>query len=95
MDHCTFAFYLLNNNTWKRFNNENALSAVLHTLVILFSNNVILAQLSTEKFSRALPDADDFARLLPDFEKLGESFGFLKGLFSAGERLSFSDRYLE
>ncbi|XP_069068842.1 dynamin-like GTPase OPA1, mitochondrial isoform X2 [Pleurodeles waltl] len=37
-----------------------------------------------EKFSRALPDAEDFAKLLPDFEKLGESFGFLKGLFSAG-----------
>ncbi|XP_078522692.1 dynamin-like GTPase OPA1, mitochondrial isoform X3 [Lissotriton helveticus] len=40
-----------------------------------------------EKFSRALPDAEDFAKLLPDFEKLGESFGFLKGLFSAGQSL--------
>ncbi|XP_069473516.1 dynamin-like GTPase OPA1, mitochondrial isoform X2 [Ambystoma mexicanum] len=37
-----------------------------------------------DKFSRALPDAEDLAKLLPDFEKLGESFSFLKGLFSTG-----------
>uniref|UniRef100_G1N5M9 Dynamin-like GTPase OPA1, mitochondrial n=1 Tax=Meleagris gallopavo TaxID=9103 RepID=G1N5M9_MELGA len=38
-----------------------------------------------EKLIKALPDADDLAKLLPDFEKIGESFTSLKGIFSPGE----------
>ncbi|XP_072201088.1 dynamin-like GTPase OPA1, mitochondrial isoform X4 [Excalfactoria chinensis] len=37
-----------------------------------------------EKLIKALPDADDLAKLLPDFEKIGESFTSLKGFFSPG-----------
>ncbi|XP_027739778.1 dynamin-like 120 kDa protein, mitochondrial isoform X4 [Empidonax traillii] len=37
-----------------------------------------------EKFIKALPDADDLAKLLPDFEKIGESFASLKGFLSPG-----------
>ncbi|XP_048810487.1 dynamin-like 120 kDa protein, mitochondrial isoform X4 [Lagopus muta] len=37
-----------------------------------------------EKLIKALPDADDLAKLLPDFEKIGESFTSLKGIFSPG-----------
>ncbi|KAG9493962.1 hypothetical protein GDO78_001696 [Eleutherodactylus coqui] len=32
-----------------------------------------------DKLSKALPDSEDLAKLLPDFEKLGESFSLLKG----------------
>uniref|UniRef100_A0A8B9CB95 Dynamin-like GTPase OPA1, mitochondrial n=1 Tax=Anser brachyrhynchus TaxID=132585 RepID=A0A8B9CB95_9AVES len=38
-----------------------------------------------EKIIKALPDADDLAKLLPDFDKIGESFASLKGFFSPGE----------
>ncbi|XP_057277637.1 dynamin-like 120 kDa protein, mitochondrial isoform X9 [Pezoporus wallicus] len=37
-----------------------------------------------EKLIKALPDADDLAKLLPDFDKIGESFTSLKGFFSPG-----------
>ncbi|XP_075572141.1 dynamin-like GTPase OPA1, mitochondrial isoform X3 [Pelecanus crispus] len=37
-----------------------------------------------EKLIKALPDADDLAKLLPDFDKIGESFTSLKGVFSPG-----------
>ncbi|KAM9183983.1 dynamin-like GTPase OPA1, mitochondrial isoform 5-T5 [Mergus octosetaceus] len=37
-----------------------------------------------EKIIKALPDADDLAKLLPDFDKIGESFASLKGFFSPG-----------
>ncbi|XP_065604462.1 dynamin-like 120 kDa protein, mitochondrial isoform X4 [Cyrtonyx montezumae] len=37
-----------------------------------------------EKLIKALPDADDLAKLLPDFDKIGESFTSLKGIFSPG-----------
>ncbi|KAM4772608.1 dynamin-like GTPase OPA1, mitochondrial [Rhinophrynus dorsalis] len=40
-----------------------------------------------DKLSKALPDSEDLARLLPDFEKLGESFSLLKGWFSPGHNL--------
>ncbi|NXA53974.1 OPA1 protein, partial [Nothocercus julius] len=37
-----------------------------------------------DKFIKALPDADDLAKLVPDFEKIGDSFTSLKGFFSPG-----------
>ncbi|XP_006637707.2 dynamin-like GTPase OPA1, mitochondrial isoform X1 [Lepisosteus oculatus] len=37
-----------------------------------------------EKIISALPDAEELAKLLPDFEKIGENFSFLKGLVSKG-----------
>ncbi|XP_019388476.1 PREDICTED: dynamin-like 120 kDa protein, mitochondrial isoform X2 [Crocodylus porosus] len=37
-----------------------------------------------EKLNKALPDAEDLARLLPDFDKIGESLSSLKGFFSPG-----------
>ncbi|XP_069721458.1 dynamin-like GTPase OPA1, mitochondrial isoform X4 [Phaenicophaeus curvirostris] len=37
-----------------------------------------------EKLIKALPDADDLAKLLPDFDRIGESFTALKGFFSPG-----------
>uniref|UniRef100_A0A672VAN9 Dynamin-like GTPase OPA1, mitochondrial n=1 Tax=Strigops habroptila TaxID=2489341 RepID=A0A672VAN9_STRHB len=40
-----------------------------------------------EKLIKALPDADDLAKLLPDFDKIGESFASLKGFFSPGNNL--------
>ncbi|XP_075572144.1 dynamin-like GTPase OPA1, mitochondrial isoform X6 [Pelecanus crispus] len=40
-----------------------------------------------EKLIKALPDADDLAKLLPDFDKIGESFTSLKGVFSPGYNL--------
>ncbi|XP_073215114.1 dynamin-like GTPase OPA1, mitochondrial isoform X5 [Lepidochelys kempii] len=39
-----------------------------------------------EKFSKALPDAEDLAKLLPDFDKIGESLSSLKGFFSPGSQ---------
>ncbi|XP_041119174.1 dynamin-like 120 kDa protein, mitochondrial isoform X6 [Polyodon spathula] len=35
-----------------------------------------------EKIANALPDAETLAKLLPDFEKIGENFSFLKSLMS-------------
>ncbi|XP_025067285.1 dynamin-like 120 kDa protein, mitochondrial isoform X3 [Alligator sinensis] len=40
-----------------------------------------------EKLNKALPDAEDLARLLPDFDKIGESLSSLKGFFSPGYNL--------
>uniref|UniRef100_A0A8C8RZT7 Dynamin-like GTPase OPA1, mitochondrial n=1 Tax=Pelusios castaneus TaxID=367368 RepID=A0A8C8RZT7_9SAUR len=37
-----------------------------------------------EELRKALPDAEDLARLLPDFTKIGESFSSLKGFFLPG-----------
>ncbi|XP_066457947.1 dynamin-like GTPase OPA1, mitochondrial isoform X6 [Eleutherodactylus coqui] len=37
-----------------------------------------------DKLSKALPDSEDLAKLLPDFEKLGESFSLLKGWLTSG-----------
>lgn len=45
-----------------------------------------------EKIIKALPDADDLAKLLPDFDKIGESFASLKGFFSPGEN-NFSAQF--
>uniref|UniRef100_A0A8C4RZP1 Dynamin-like GTPase OPA1, mitochondrial n=1 Tax=Erpetoichthys calabaricus TaxID=27687 RepID=A0A8C4RZP1_ERPCA len=38
--------------------------------------------INLEKIASALPDAETLAKLLPDFEKIGENFSFLKGLIS-------------
>ncbi|XP_061493623.1 dynamin-like 120 kDa protein, mitochondrial isoform X3 [Rhineura floridana] len=40
-----------------------------------------------EKISKALPDSEDFAKLLPDFDKIGESFRSLSGFFTPGYNL--------
>uniref|UniRef100_A0A8C8S008 Dynamin-like GTPase OPA1, mitochondrial n=1 Tax=Pelusios castaneus TaxID=367368 RepID=A0A8C8S008_9SAUR len=40
-----------------------------------------------EELRKALPDAEDLARLLPDFTKIGESFSSLKGFFLPGYNL--------
>ncbi|XP_074860046.1 dynamin-like GTPase OPA1, mitochondrial isoform X3 [Carettochelys insculpta] len=40
-----------------------------------------------EKLFKALPDAEDLAKLVPDFDKIGESFISLKGFFSPGYNL--------
>ncbi|XP_041119177.1 dynamin-like 120 kDa protein, mitochondrial isoform X8 [Polyodon spathula] len=40
-----------------------------------------------EKIANALPDAETLAKLLPDFEKIGENFSFLKSLMSKGVSL--------
>ncbi|KAK2858271.1 hypothetical protein Q7C36_006190 [Tachysurus vachellii] len=37
-----------------------------------------------EKLASALPEMDEIAKLLPDFEKIGENFTFLKSLLSSG-----------
>ncbi|XP_069583265.1 dynamin-like GTPase OPA1, mitochondrial isoform X2 [Ranitomeya imitator] len=36
-----------------------------------------------DKFSKALPDSEELAKLLPDFQKLGESLSYLKGWLSS------------
>ncbi|XP_043926239.1 dynamin-like 120 kDa protein, mitochondrial isoform X3 [Protopterus annectens] len=40
-----------------------------------------------EKIVKALPDAEDMAKLLPDFEKIRENFSFLRNLVPRGEIL--------
>ncbi|MBN3273369.1 OPA1 protein, partial [Polyodon spathula] len=40
-----------------------------------------------EKIADKLPDAETLAKLLPDFEKIGENFSFLKSLMSKGVSL--------
>nr|XP_060623185.1 dynamin-like 120 kDa protein, mitochondrial [Anolis sagrei ordinatus] len=37
-----------------------------------------------EKLKNALPDSEDLAKLMPDFDKIGESFSSLTGLFTPG-----------
>lgn len=45
-----------------------------------------------EKLLKSLPDADDLAKLLPDFDKIGESLASLKGFLSPGEN-KFSAKF--
>lgn len=40
--------------------------------------------LSTDKLAKALPEMEEIAKLLPDFDKIGENFTFLKSLLSSG-----------
>uniref|UniRef100_A0A8D2P8B2 Dynamin-like GTPase OPA1, mitochondrial n=1 Tax=Zosterops lateralis melanops TaxID=1220523 RepID=A0A8D2P8B2_ZOSLA len=44
-----------------------------------------IALLTDKKLLKSLPDADDLAKLLPDFDKIGESLASLKGFLSPGE----------
>ncbi|XP_073482463.1 dynamin-like GTPase OPA1, mitochondrial isoform X4 [Aquarana catesbeiana] len=37
-----------------------------------------------DKLSKALPDSEELAKLLPDFDKIGESFSFVKSWLSSG-----------
>lgn len=41
--------------------------------------------LSPEKLSKALPEMEEIAKLLPDFDKIGENFTFIKSLLTSGE----------
>ncbi|XP_015251749.1 PREDICTED: dynamin-like 120 kDa protein, mitochondrial isoform X3 [Cyprinodon variegatus] len=40
-------------------------------------------QIDLDKLAKALPEMEDMAKLLPDFEKIGENFTFLKSLLSS------------
>ncbi|KAL8188331.1 UNVERIFIED_CONTAM: Dynamin-like 120 kDa protein, mitochondrial, partial [Gekko kuhli] len=40
-----------------------------------------------DKLSKALPESEDLMKLLPDFDKIGESFGSLKDFFTPGYNL--------
>ncbi|KAM4693317.1 dynamin-like GTPase OPA1, mitochondrial isoform 3-T3 [Discoglossus pictus] len=40
-----------------------------------------------DKLSKALPDSEELAKLLPDFAKFEESFSLLKGWFTSGHHL--------
>ncbi|XP_040205456.1 dynamin-like 120 kDa protein, mitochondrial isoform X4 [Rana temporaria] len=40
-----------------------------------------------DKLSKALPDSEELAKLLPDFDKIGESFSFVKSWLSSGHNL--------
>ncbi|XP_015264761.1 PREDICTED: dynamin-like 120 kDa protein, mitochondrial [Gekko japonicus] len=40
-----------------------------------------------DKLSKALPESEDLMKLLPDFDKIGESFGSLRDLFTPGYNL--------
>ncbi|XP_038157616.1 dynamin-like 120 kDa protein, mitochondrial isoform X3 [Cyprinodon tularosa] len=44
-------------------------------------------QIDLDKLAKALPEMEDMAKLLPDFEKIGENFTFLKSLLSSGVSL--------
>lgn len=55
---------------------------------------IILFFFSLEKLTKALPASEDLVKLLPDFDKIGESLSSLKGLFTPGEgifNLCFTD----
>lgn len=41
--------------------------------------------LCADKLAKALPEIEEIAKLLPDFDKIGENFTFLKSLLSSGE----------
>lgn len=41
--------------------------------------------LYADKLAKALPEMEEIAKLLPDFDKIGENFTFLKSLLSSGE----------
>uniref|UniRef100_A0A8C5GQ38 Dynamin-like GTPase OPA1, mitochondrial n=1 Tax=Gouania willdenowi TaxID=441366 RepID=A0A8C5GQ38_GOUWI len=42
-------------------------------------------QIDLDKLTKALPEMEEIAKLLPDFDKIGENFSFLKSLLSSGE----------
>lgn len=46
---------------------------------------IIYFWIFAEKITKALPEMEDIAKLLPDFEKIGENFAFLKSLLPSGE----------
>lgn len=46
-----------------------------------------------DKLSKALPDSEELAKLLPDFDKIGESFSFVKSWLSSGNGSSKNDQY--
>ncbi|KAM9385198.1 dynamin-like GTPase OPA1, mitochondrial isoform 5-T5 [Pholidichthys leucotaenia] len=41
-------------------------------------------QIDLDKLAKALPEREELAKLLPDFDKIGENFSFLKNLLSSG-----------
>lgn len=40
---------------------------------------------TTDKLTKALPEIEEIAKLLPDMDKIGENFAFLKSLLSSGK----------
>ncbi|XP_072294105.1 dynamin-like GTPase OPA1, mitochondrial isoform X8 [Eucyclogobius newberryi] len=44
-------------------------------------------QIDLDKITKALPEIEEIAKLLPDFDKIGENFTFLKSLLSSGVNL--------
>ncbi|XP_028299875.1 dynamin-like GTPase OPA1, mitochondrial isoform X3 [Gouania willdenowi] len=44
-------------------------------------------QIDLDKLTKALPEMEEIAKLLPDFDKIGENFSFLKSLLSSGVSL--------
>ncbi|XP_069009560.1 dynamin-like GTPase OPA1, mitochondrial isoform X3 [Embiotoca jacksoni] len=44
-------------------------------------------QIDLDKLAQALPEMEEIAKLLPDFDKIGENFTFLKSLLSSGVSL--------
>ncbi len=47
---------------------------------------LFLCPLNKDKLASALPELEDLAKLLPDMEKIGENFTFLKSLLSSGKQ---------
>lgn len=45
----------------------------------------VICFVPTDKLAKALPEIEEIAKLLPDFDKIGENFTFLKSLLSSGE----------
>ncbi|KAF3835192.1 hypothetical protein F7725_027750, partial [Dissostichus mawsoni] len=45
-------------------------------------------QIDLDKLTKALPEIEEIVKLLPDFDKIGENFSFLKSLLSSGVSLS-------
>lgn len=52
-----------------------------HIFPLIFNNFLHCA----DKLAKALPEIEEIAKLLPDFDKIGENFTFLKSLLSSGE----------
>uniref|UniRef100_A0A8C5PZN0 Dynamin-like GTPase OPA1, mitochondrial n=1 Tax=Leptobrachium leishanense TaxID=445787 RepID=A0A8C5PZN0_9ANUR len=46
-----------------------------------------------DKIRNSVPNSEELAKLLPDFEKLGENFHLLKGWFSSGDGLCLQLKY--
>ncbi|KAL3047335.1 hypothetical protein OYC64_021534 [Pagothenia borchgrevinki] len=44
-------------------------------------------QIDLDKLTKALPEIEEIVKLLPDFDKIGENFSFLKSLLSSGVSL--------